>query len=70
MKKLTKEQAVVLSGFTGILMCNFSDLQADVERRVGNPVYTHQFGNKEFSEEVKNLYRSDFMKIMPIEKAE
>lgn len=65
MEKITKEQAVVLSGFTGILMCNFGDLHGDVEKRMGHPVWTHQFGSQEFSEKVKQLYRDDFMALLP-----
>ena len=60
---LTKEQAIILTGFTGITCCKFSDLHEDVERRIGHPVWTHQFAVPEFVEKVKDLYRADFMRI-------
>lgn len=63
MNKLTKEQAIVIMGYTGISTCNFSDFHADVERRLGHSVWTHTFGEKEFVEELKELYREDFLKI-------
>lgn len=65
MKKLTKEQCVILSGFTGILYGSFSDFHKDVERRLGHPVWTHMFGDKEFSAKIKELYRNDFISMQP-----
>lgn len=46
-------------------MCRFSDLHKDIEKRVGHPVWTHQFADKEFFDKVKELYTEDFMAIMP-----
>jgi hypothetical protein len=66
MKKLTKEQAVILSGFTGIMMCNeFADLQQEVDKRIGYPTFTHQYGHPIFVEQVKELFRKDFFALIP-----
>jgi len=65
--KLTKEQAIIISGYTGFLICRFSDLHEDVEKRVGRPVWTHEFGDEDFFEEVKNLYHDDFIALAPEE---
>ena len=61
MQKFTKEQAIVISGYTGIMACRFGDFQEDVQKRMGRPVWTHQFGDKEFVDKVKELYRDDFI---------
>ncbi len=66
MQKLTKEQAIVVTGFTGIAMCSFSDFHEDVEKRLGRPVWTHEFGSEKLTSEIKNLYKEDFMKICAI----
>jgi len=60
---LTLEQAIVLTGFTGVVMCPFQDLQADVEKRMGRPVFTHQFGSQEIAEQIKQLYKPDFERM-------
>ncbi|MNW06634.1 hypothetical protein D3C71_2030750 [compost metagenome] len=60
---LNKYQATVISGYTGILMIRFAEYHADVEKRIGRPVWTHEFGNKEFSKEVKTLYKEEFLSI-------
>ena len=65
-QKLTKEQAVIISGFTGILCGEFSDFHADVEKRLGRGVQTFEFGFKEFSAEVKKLYEADFIEIATV----
>jgi hypothetical protein len=64
MQKLTKEQAIVITGFTGKLACEFSDFHGDVERRLGRPIFTHEFGNKKFAKEIAELYRSDFISML------
>lgn len=61
--KLTKEQGVIITGFTGVLACDFSDFHADIERRMGRPVWTHEMSNAEFMEHMKELYRTDFVAI-------
>ncbi len=61
MTPLTVDQAVVISGYTGFLCCNFSELHADVEKRLGYPVWTHQFSGNEMRERLKEIYRDDFI---------
>lgn len=68
MKKLTKEQAIIITGFTGKMACAFGDFHGDVERRLGHPVWTHQFGDKEFMEKIGDLYREDFLAMLGAEE--
>ena len=67
-QKLTKDQAVVISGFTGILCGEFSDFHTDVEKRLGRGVQTFEFGSKEFAAEVKKLYEADFIGMGTVDK--
>lgn len=63
MQQLTKEQAIILTGFTGIVMVqNTSDFHEDVERRLGRPVFTHEFADPHG--EIKEAYRADFEKLI------
>lgn len=64
MQKLTKEQAIVITGFTGVLACNFGDFHEDVETRLNRGVWTHEFANKEFSDMLKEYYRKDFLNMV------
>lgn len=65
MQKLTTEQAIVITGFTGVMSCKFADFQLDVERRMGRPVMTHEFAFN--ADEVKELYRADFLAMVGAE---
>ena len=64
MEKLTLEQAIIMTGVTGVLCCKFSDFHKDVEKRMDRPVFTHMFGDKDFAKDIKDLYREDFLKLI------
>ena len=67
-QKLTNDQAVIISGFTGILCGEFSDFHADVEKRLGRGVQTFELADKKFwNETVKPLYASDFIEMGTID---
>ena len=61
--KLTKQQAIIISAYTGITCCKFSDMHEDVEKRLGRPVYTHEFGGLTMKDHLRNVYREDFLAI-------
>lgn len=63
-EKFTKHQAIVLTGFTGTMCCNFSEFHADVEQRMGRPVWVHEFANEDFANKVKELYEEDFFAMI------
>lgn len=58
-EQLQLDQAIVVSGFTGYLACSFSELHADVIKRLGRPVWTHEFPG--LREQIKEAYRADFL---------
>ena len=67
LKELTQEQKIIITAYTGVLCCSFDEFHGDAEKRMGHPVFTHQFGNKEFvNEKIKPLYKDDFMKIIGV----
>lgn len=63
--KFTKEQALVVMGYTGIATTNFSFFYEDVEKCLGRPIWTwtHEFANEEFMEKVKAAYHADFISM-------
>lgn len=64
MNKLTKEQAVILTAYTGIFMCNFDDLHQYAEKVLDRSVFTHEFASKEFMLNLKNASTPDFFSII------
>jgi hypothetical protein len=67
MKTLTKEQAIIITGYTGITMCNFRHYQEDASKRIGRSLFTHEFANPKMIELLKELYEDDFIAICYIE---
>lgn len=65
MTPLTREQAIVISAYTGFLICDFADMQEGVEKKLGHPVWTHQFGNETFAKTVREAFRTDFVALRP-----
>lgn len=64
MQKLTKEQGIVITGYTGFLACKFDHFHEDVEKRMGRPVFTHEMGNSDFMEnKVREAYKQDFLEM-------
>lgn len=65
--RLSIEQAVILTGYSGFACCAFSHFHKDVEARLGRKVKTYELADKEMQIRIKNLYQADFMKIVPKE---
>ena len=63
MTKLTKEQAIIVSAYTGFMACNFSDLHEAVEFRLGRPIFTHEFCGEELMKEIRHAFLEDFLAI-------
>lgn len=63
MQQFTREQAVVIMGYTGIATCDFGTFHEDVERRLGRSVWTHEFASSALKEELKAAYKADFISM-------
>lgn len=60
---MTKHEAIVVSAYTGYCMCNFSDVHEYIEKKLGRPVWTHEFADKSIWEEIREKTKPDFLKI-------
>lgn len=63
MERLTREQAAIVGAFTGICCGPFGDIQDYAERLLGRPLWTHEFGTKELSDELKGAAKPDFLDL-------
>ena len=46
-----------------MLCCPFADFHEDVEKRLGYPVFTLQFGSEDLMSKIKEIYRKDFSEL-------
>lgn len=52
------------SSYTGILMCDFSEVHKYIEKLLGRPVWTHELASEALWSEIKEKAKPDFHKII------
>lgn len=62
--RLTREQAAIISAYTGYLAGPFSDMHEYIEKVMGRPVWTHEMGGKDFNDQLRAASKSDFLSIV------
>lgn len=62
---MTLEERVIVSAYTGWLMCDFSHVHAYIEKKLGRPVWTHEMAasNKAFHDELHEAVKPDFLRL-------
>lgn len=63
-KKLTLQQALIISGYTGVLACSAETVKADVEKRLGEPVGDITLAAVRQGK-ISALYKDDYAKLCP-----
>lgn len=59
---MTLHEKVVLSAYTGILMCDFSEVHKYIEKLLGRPVWTHELASEALWSEIKEKQSLIFTK--------
>jgi hypothetical protein len=62
--RLTREQAAILSAYTGVLLGPFEDMQAYIERILGRAVWTHELASDDVCEEIREKAKPDLARII------
>ena len=60
---MTYHEKIVVSAYTGYLMCDFSDMHEYIEKKLGRPVWTHEMADKDIQEAIRNAVRHDFIAL-------
>ena len=60
---MTHKERVIVSAYTGYLMCDFQSMQAYVEKILGRPVWTHEFADDEVRKEIREKSKPDFLSL-------
>lgn len=58
---MTDRERVIVSAYTGVLMCDFHDLHKFIEEKMGRPVLTHEFANEDILKEIRARTKQDFL---------
>ncbi len=63
---MTKQECAIIMAHTGICMLtgeDFSIFHEYIEKLMGRPVFTHELGNEEIFEAIKEKSLNDFLKL-------
>ena len=63
MTTLTKEQAAIVSAYTGYLLGDFGTMHEYIEKIMGRPVWTHEMPR--LMDEIRERSRADFLSLTP-----
>lgn len=61
---MTLHEKVVLSAYTGILMCDMFEVHQYIEKLLGRRVWTHELASEALWEQIKGKVKPDFLKII------
>lgn len=60
---MTKQEKIIVSAYTGVLMCDFDDVHKYIQKKFGRPVFTHELVDKGIQKEVKEKSEEEFLEI-------
>jgi len=61
---MTKNEAAIITIYTGFLLGEFHDAHEYAEKLMGRPVYTHEFASKEFNTILRKKSKQDFVNLI------
>ena len=60
---MTKREAAIISAYTGYMFGEFEDMHEYVQELLGRPIFSHEFGNAEFAEDLHERSKADFIAL-------
>lgn len=60
---MTKQERLIVSAYTGVLMCDFSEFHSYVEQLLQRPVLTHELALEGVQKEIKEKVQSAFLML-------
>lgn len=60
---MTKREKIIVSAYTGYLMCGIDELKDYIEEKLNRPIMTHELGDKLNWEDIREAVKSDFLEL-------
>lgn len=60
---MTLDEKIIVSAYTGYLMCDFSLVHAYIQKILGRPVWIHELTNSDILDEIGRRTKPKFLKI-------
>lgn len=65
---MTYQECVIVSAYTGYLMCDFDDMHKYIEEKMGRQVWTHELADKGFLRKLRETMKPDFLALCQSKK--
>lgn len=60
---MTQRERVIVSAYTGYLMCDFDEVHKYIEEKLNRPVWTHEMADHKVQEEIRIAVKPDFLAL-------
>lgn len=60
---MTKEEKLIVSAYTGVLMVNFADLHKFIEEKLERQIFIHELCSDSLATELKIKVKQDFLRL-------
>ena len=60
---MTEKEKVIVSAYTGYLMCDFEKVHKYIEEILGRTVWTHEMAKETIQDEIREKSKADFIKL-------
>lgn len=60
---MTKQERIIISAYTGFLMCDFQDVHNYIEAKLGRPLWTHELGYETTRKDIMLACKDDFLAL-------
>ena len=60
---MTKQERLIVTAYTGVLMCNMEEFNRYAEQLLQRPVFTHEFAAEDIWIELKEKSRPAFLAL-------
>ena len=64
---MTLQEKIIVSAYTGFLMCDWSPVHKYIEEKAGRPVWTHELADKNFRAALRERVKPDFLALCATE---
>lgn len=60
---MTEKERIIVSAYTGYLLCDFSKVHKYIEEKLGRPIWTHELASDELVKEIREKCHDDYVSL-------
>lgn len=60
---MTKQECIIVSAYTGFLLCDFDDMHKYIEEKLKRPVWTHELADEKVVKAIREAVKPDLERI-------